>query len=150
MVRQKAVVYGEEDFVIAMAVFLAETGIIPVLCASGAENGRLAANLHSAIPQLKDNILAREGVDFMAIAEESRTLAPDIPDRQQQGVSAGQGAEYPVYTSRFSDTRQIGGQRILHLGYRGAQSLFDAITNSLIKARRINRRWDICTCRGLP
>jgi nitrogenase molybdenum-iron protein NifN len=27
---------------------------------------------------------------------------------------------------------RIGGQRILHLGYRGAQQLFDRITNAIL------------------
>ena len=36
---KKAVVYGEEDFVIAMITFLEEIGIETVLCASGGNSG---------------------------------------------------------------------------------------------------------------
>ena len=42
MSSKRAVVYGEEDFVVAMAGFLAEVGIVPVLCASGGKSGLLA------------------------------------------------------------------------------------------------------------
>jgi nitrogenase molybdenum-iron protein NifN len=131
---KKAVVYGEEDFVIAMAVFLAETGITPVLCATGAENGRLAGHLYNAIPQLKDKILAREGVDFMEIAEEARTLAPDILIGNSKGYPLARELNIPLIRVGFPIHDRVGGQRILHLGYRGAQSLFDTITNSLIKS----------------
>jgi len=50
---KKAVVYGDEDFVTGMAAFLEETGIIPVLCATGDK-------------------------DFMEIAEESASCRPTL------------------------------------------------------------------------
>jgi nitrogenase molybdenum-iron protein NifN len=31
---------------------------------------------------------------------------------------------------------RIGGARLLHIGYRGAQVLFDRVTNALIEARQ--------------
>jgi nitrogenase molybdenum-iron protein NifN len=31
---------------------------------------------------------------------------------------------------------RVGGQRILHLGYHGAQQLFDTITNALIEKKQ--------------
>ncbi len=31
---------------------------------------------------------------------------------------------------------RIGGQRILHLGYEGAQQLFDLIVNELIRVKQ--------------
>jgi nitrogenase molybdenum-iron protein NifN len=117
-----------------MAAFLAETGIIPVLCSTGAENGQLAAHLHSAVPQLKDKIQAREGVDFMEIAEEARTLAPDILIGNSKGYPLAREMNIPLIRVGFPIHDRVGGQRVLHLGYRGAQSLFDTITNSLIKS----------------
>jgi len=133
---KKAVVYGEEDFVIAMASFLAETGIIPVLCASGAENGRLATNLNSAIPQLKEKIMVREGVDFMEIAEEARKLSPDILIGNSKGYPLSKELNIPLIRVGFPIHDRVGSQRILHLCYGGAQNLFDIITNSLIKSKQ--------------
>lgn len=133
---KKAVVYGEQDFVIAMASFLAETGAIPVLCASGSEGGQLQAQLYSAIPELKEKILAREGVDFMEIAKEARRLSPDIIIGNSKGYPLARELNIPLIRAGFPVHDRVGGQRILHVGYQGAQSLFDAVTNSLIKSKQ--------------
>jgi len=130
---KRAVVYGDADFVTAMASFLAETGIIPVLCASGGEDGRMAACLHGATAQLKENILVKEGVDFMDIAREARALSPDIIIGNSKGYPLARELNVPLVRAGFPIHDRMGSQRILHTGYRGTQNLFDIITNSLIK-----------------
>ncbi len=40
---KRAIVFGDEDMVVGFASFLAETGVVPVLCASGGKSGALAA-----------------------------------------------------------------------------------------------------------
>ena len=39
---KRAIVFGDEDMVVGLASFLAETGVVPVLCASGGKSGALA------------------------------------------------------------------------------------------------------------
>ena len=67
-------VYGEEDLVVGMASFLAEIGVVPVLCASGGASGRLAKAIDEVAPELKEKITVRQGVDFMEIASEAEKL----------------------------------------------------------------------------
>ncbi len=108
---KKAVLYGEKDFVLSMAAFLAETGIKPVLCATGE-------------------------MDFMEIAERARLLSPDLIIGNSKGYPLSRELNIPHIRVGFPIHDRVGGQRVLHLGYRGTHDLFDAITNSLIKSKQ--------------
>jgi len=42
----------------------------------------------------------------------------------------------PLIRVGFPVHDRIGGQRILHLGYRGAQHLFDLVVNTLLEVKQ--------------
>jgi len=42
----------------------------------------------------------------------------------------------PLVRVGFPIHDRLGGQRILHLGYRGAQQLFDTIVNTLMERKQ--------------
>ena len=42
---KRAIVFGDEDMVVGWHSFLAETGVVPVLCASGGKSGALARSI---------------------------------------------------------------------------------------------------------
>ncbi len=129
---KRAIVYGEEDFVLGMAAFLAEIGMLPVLCASGGESGTLAQNLRMVLPELAEKIVVREGADFAWMEEEARTMAPDLLIGHSKGYALARRLGIPLIRVGFPIHDRLGGQRILHLGYRGAQQLYDSIVNTLI------------------
>lgn len=133
---KRAVIYGEEDLVIGLASFLSEIGISPVLCASGGESGSFATSLRKAIPELPQETIAREGVDFMEIAQEASTLSPDLIIGNSKGHSIAGQLKIPLIRVGFPIHDRIGGQRTLHLGYRGAQNLFDRIVNALLEKKQ--------------
>jgi nitrogenase molybdenum-iron protein NifN len=133
---KRAVVYGEEDFVVAMASFLAEIGIVPVLCASGGESGRLAEGIAEVTSSIAEKPVVREGTDFMSMTEEARSLAPDIVIGNSKGHALARELRIPLVRVGFPIHDRIGGQRILHLGYRGAQQLFDLVANALIEHKQ--------------
>ena len=123
---------------IGLAGFLAEIGVQPVLCASGAKSGRFAA----AIRQVTEGFAPKESevcedTDFFAIAHRARELAPDIIVGHSKGYRLARELDVPLIRVGFPIHDRMGGQRILHLGYRGAQQLFDTVTNALI-ARKQN------------
>jgi nitrogenase molybdenum-iron protein NifN len=103
---RRAVVYGEEDLVVGLNSFLTEIGVEPVLCG---------------------------GRDFATIGEMARGLAPDFMIGSSKGYSLARELDIPLIRVGFPIHDRIGGQRILHLGYRGAQQLFDAVTNTLLE-----------------
>jgi nitrogenase molybdenum-iron protein NifN len=132
----RAVVYGEEDFVVGLTAFLTEIGIIPVMCASGGKSNRLAEAIKEAAPFLPEETVIREGVDFMEISDEVQELNPDILVGHSKGYHLSRKMKIPLVRVGFPIHDRIGGQRILHLGYRGAQELFDKIVNAVIEYKQ--------------
>ena len=129
---RRAVVYGEEDLVVGLTAFLAEIGVEPVLCTSGGESGRLEAAVKAVAGAAAESVIVREGMDFATMGEVARGLAPDFLMGSSKGYSLARKLDLPLIRVGFPIHDRIGGQRILHLGYRGAQQLFDAVTNTLM------------------
>jgi len=134
---KKAIIYGEEDMVVGLAAFLAEIGVVPVLCASGGKSGKLAA----AIRDVTGEILAEqpqvfEGMDFFDISEMAESLAPDLLVGHSKGYPLARQLAIPLIRVGFPIHDRMGGQRILHLGYRGAQSLFDQVVNAILAKKQ--------------
>jgi nitrogenase molybdenum-iron protein NifN len=134
---KRAVVYGEEDLVVGMTAFLSEIGVHPVLCASGSDTGRLAeaitavtADLLPEAPQI------RGGVDFHDIAQEAEDLAPDLLVGHSKGYHLAKRWKTPLIRVGFPIHDRFGGPRVLHLGYRGAQQLFDTIVNAILTMKQ--------------
>ena len=129
---RRAVVYGEEDLVVGLSAFLSEIGVQPVLCASGGESGRLEEAVKAVAGDAAEGIFVKEGMDFTTMGEVARGLAPDFLIGSSKGYSVARELDIPLIRVGFPIHDRIGGQRILHLGYRGAQQLFDAVTNTLL------------------
>ncbi|MFH1112908.1 MAG: nitrogenase component 1 [Pseudomonadota bacterium] len=133
----KAVVYGEEDLVVGLTSFLAEIGIRPVLCASGGESGRLKEAVERVTAELlPEPPIVMDGMDFYEIAEIAERLQPDILIGHSKGYHLARRWGIPLVRVGFPIHDRFGGPRILHLGYRGAQSLLDTICNAVIEARQ--------------
>ncbi len=131
---RRAVVYGERDLVAALAGFLAEIGIAPVLCASGSDAGRLRRAIASAGGDLPDGITVREDADFVEIEERAVSLRPDLMIGNSKGYPLVKRLKIPLVRVGFPIHDRIDGPRLLHLGYPGAQQLFDRVTNALVEA----------------
>ena len=52
--------------------------------------------------------------------------------KKRNGYAVARELDLPLIRVGFPIHDRIGGQRILHLGYRGAQQLFDVVTNTLL------------------
>lgn len=134
--EKRAVVFGEEDLVIGLTALLCEIGVTPVLCASGGRSGKLESSLRAAAPNLPVETLVKEGFDFAEIAETAPDLKPDFLIGSSKGYSIARRLKVPLIRVGFPIHDRIGGQRILHLGYRGAQELFDRIINALLEVKQ--------------
>jgi nitrogenase molybdenum-iron protein NifN len=134
---KKAIVYGEEDLVVGLTSFLAEIGVMPVLCASGGRSGAFK----EAINAVTGDVLAEqpkvyEGMDFFDIAQEAEHLGPDLLVGHSKGYPLARKLNIPLIRVGFPIHDRIGGQRITHIGYRGAQMLFDEIVNRFIEKKQ--------------
>ncbi len=134
---KRAIVYGEEDFVIGMVAFLAEIGMKPILAATGAT----CKNFKAALAEVTAGILpeppeAREGVDFHDIAEQAEGLAPDLLVGHSKGYRYAKAMGVPLVRVGFPIHDRFGGQRMLHVGYRGAMALFDLLVNTILERKQ--------------
>jgi nitrogenase molybdenum-iron protein NifN len=129
----KAVVFGEEDMVVGVAHFLAEIGVTPVLCASGGTSGQMRTAIRESLPELADHIRVRQGADYAEIEEEIADLKPDLLIGPSKGYKLARSLGIPLIRIGFPIHDRVGGARLLHVGYRGAQQLFDRICNALIE-----------------
>ena len=134
---KKAIVYGEEDLVVGLATFLAEIGVMPVLCASGGKSGLLAKSIKNGTADiLPEQPQVFEGVDFYDISELAENLEPDMLVGHSKGYHLAKKLDIPLIRVGFPIHDRMGGQRILHLGYRGAQNLFDTVVNTIIAKKQ--------------
>lgn len=134
---KQAVVYGEEDLVVALTSFLSEIGIKVVLCASGGKSKQFETNIKSIIEGLGCEMpLVLEDVDFFDIEQQAKELGVDLVIGHSKGYSFARKENIPLIRVGFPIHDRVGGQRILHLGYQGAQSLFDLITNTVIEKKQ--------------
>jgi nitrogenase molybdenum-iron protein NifN len=134
---KRAALYGDADLVIGLASFLNEIGVQPVLCATGAKVGGFEALLREVVTDVDTTgWVVLEGADHAQIAEQARRLKPDLLLGSSKGYSLARELGTPLVRVGFPIHDRIGGQRVLHLGYRGAQRLFDAIVNILLEHRQ--------------
>ncbi len=131
---KRAVIYGEEDLVVGLTSFLAEIGIKPVLCASGGRSGHLSSCIERVTADLVDTPpTVAEGMDFFEMEELCEGLAPDLLVGHSKGYRLARKLGVPLVRVGFPIHDRFGGQRTLHVGYRGAQMLLDRIVNAILE-----------------
>jgi nitrogenase molybdenum-iron protein NifN len=131
---KRAVLYGEADFVMAMASFLDEIGIAPALLATGAAPGNFRETVLAEMENNREAPQIVEDADFMSMLEIARGLGPDLVIGNSKGYYLARNLGIPLVRTGFPIHDRIGGQRILTVGYCGTQQLFDRIVNALIEA----------------
>lgn len=133
----RAAVYGEEDLVVSLAAFLREVGIHPVLCASGGKSGHFETALRQVIADFDAlGVQALADVDFYQIGERAKDIGVDLLVGSSKGYPLAREMNIPLVRVGFPLHDRFGGARVLHVGYHGAQQLFDRIVNSLIEYRQ--------------
>ncbi|MDR1866031.1 MAG: nitrogenase [Bacteroidales bacterium] len=134
---KKAIIYGEEDLTVALASFAAETGIRPVLCATGGESGKLKETLQSTLGDLYgDDIRTGQGFSFEQIAEAAKELQPDLLIGNSKGYYIARELDIPIIRTGFPIHDRIGAQHDRILGYEGALMLFERTVNTLLEDRQ--------------
>ncbi|MGZ0706865.1 nitrogenase component 1 [Coraliomargarita sp. W4R53] len=131
-----AAIYGEPDFVIAMAALLSEIGIRPILCATGSKIKDWASLLASEIEGGAADIEAISGADHAKLASRARERKPDLIMGSSKGYPLARELGIPLIRTGFPVHDRIGGQRELYVGYRGTQQLFDRVVNAVLEAKQ--------------
>ncbi|NQU44498.1 nitrogenase [bacterium] len=131
--QKRAVLHAEEDLLISLTLFLAETGVLPVVCATLGRSGRLAENLKRRLPPTTPFPRLLEGVTFPEIEEVARQVRPDFLMGNSDGYPLARSLNVPLVRVGFPIHDRIGSQRTLSVGYRGTHQVFDAIVNEILR-----------------
>lgn len=108
---KKALLYGEEDFVTALAEWLHEIGI---------------------------ETYFKKGADFETLREEAENFKPDFLIGNSKGYYIARERKIPLVRLGFPIHDRFGASRIHQIGYRGTQELFDLVVNALIEYKQEN------------
>jgi len=133
---KKAIVYGEEDFVCSMVSFLDEIGIAPVIIATGSPSPDFAERIKPLLRNSRTPCRIMDDADFATIVEAAKGLDVDIAIGNSKGQYITRNLDVPLVRCGFPVHDRMGGQRILHLGYRGTLNLFDMICNALMQEKQ--------------
>jgi len=139
---KRAVVYGEEDLVIGIAALLNEIGVNPALCATGGVGERFREQVLEVTGDAQrlfpGELEILSDTDHDTILARAEALKPDIIIGSSKGYKMARKLGVPLVRAGFPIHDRIGGQRLLHVGYRGTQNLFDLICNALMQAKQDN------------
>ncbi len=133
---KKAVVYGEEDLVVAMTSFLDEIGIEVIVAASGGNSGILKQKIEESAPVHGKSIEVLSDLDYEKINEMCIDMKPDILIGNSKGYYIARELGIPLIRVGFPIHDRMGGSRLKHVAYTGAQELFDKIGNALIEYKQ--------------
>ncbi|XPV75140.1 MAG: nitrogenase component 1 [Desulfovibrio sp.] len=134
---KRAVVYGEEDLVVALCAFLAEIGVEVILAGTGARKSNLKEAIFDVMEGVSKNMPeVHEGVDFHEISERASELKPDLVIGHSKGYRYARDWNVPLIRVGFPIHDRFGGQRMLHVGYKGALALFDRIVNAVLEKKQ--------------
>ena len=129
---KRAVLYGEEDLVLALYQFLNEIGIDVLVIASGGHSGTLRNEIGKItpgkeLPEIMDN------ADFEEIAGRCEILKPDVLIGHSKGYYISRNLNIPLVRVGFPIHDRLGGQRMRIIGYEGTNDLFERIVNTFIE-----------------
>jgi nitrogenase molybdenum-iron protein NifN len=134
---KRAAVFGDPELVIAMCGFLAEIGIHPVIAGSGTKTDRMREMIGDLIQdeKFRPEIVDDES-DFVTFESSVQKLDVDILVGHSKGYGMARRLGIPLIRVGFPIHDRLGGARVLHLGYRGAQQLFDTLCNTFIAGKQ--------------
>lgn len=134
---KKAVVFADPDLLVGLVSFLSEIGIHVVTAATGSKCPGLEAQIQKHISPkstLPDHIVTNS--DHAKIATLCRELNPDVIIGNSKGYPISRELDVPLVRCGMPIHDRIGAQRLLHLGYKGTQGLYDTIVNTLLQHRQ--------------
>lgn len=133
---KRVAVFADPDLLAGLVAFLSETGLVPVLLATGSKVANTGPLLRRVMSPDGSSPPLLTGVDHASIADQCRELRPDLILGNSKGYPIARELGVPLVRCGMPIHDRIGAQRVLHLGYRGAQRLYDQIVNTLLEHRQ--------------
>jgi nitrogenase molybdenum-iron protein alpha/beta subunit len=141
----RAAVYGEPDFVYSTVRLCAENGIMPLIAATGSKCRNLKSMLEAEIKEVADSYFIEDykildDVDFQTIEEYARELGVNVLIGNSDGRRIAEKLGIDLVRRSFPIHDRVGGQRLKTLGYEGALSFLDEISNVILSKKETTFR----------
>ncbi len=140
-----AVIFGEPDFTYGCVRFCVENGMMPMVTATGTRCSGWKEKIEQELQNLTakyptDRYEILEDTDFKTIEEYARELGVNILIGNSDGRRIAHKLGIHLVRRSFPVHDHLGGQRLRSLGYEGALTLLDEITNTVIDEKEENFR----------
>ncbi|ADE55848.1 nitrogenase component 1 [Coraliomargarita akajimensis] len=137
---KRVAVYGDPDLVVGIVSLISEMGMVPVICATGGK----VPGFREAVECVLQNTDSEEieilsSADHVRIHDRCDERKPDLIIGSSKGYSISRKTGIPLVRVGFPVHDRMGGQRLLHIGYRGAQQLFDRIVNTILEHKQAQK-----------
>lgn len=141
----RVAIYGDPEMVLGMLSLSLENGMYPVLVAPSCKTPAFREHTQERIDamNLDCDVKIFEGLDFDAFNDAVKDAEPEILIGNSNGKYISQQMGVPLIRVGFPIHDRVGAQRILTMGYRGAMSMIDRITNTILEAKDIEleKKW---------
>lgn len=133
---KRAIIYGDEEFVLSYTAFLSEIGVKPVIAATGARSADFVSRIQALLPASSERIHIADESDFESMLEVARDAEADLIIGNSKGYYLSRNLGIPLVRAGFPVHDRMGGQRLMHLGYRGTTTLFDSVCNAIMQSKQ--------------
>jgi nitrogenase molybdenum-iron protein NifN len=130
---KRAIIYGEEDLVLALYQFLLEIGVEVIVVASGGKSGVMEESIVEMSKGTELPVIMNDA-DFEEIATITKEQKPDLLIGHSKGYYIARELNIPLIRVGFPIHDRLGGQRLKHIGYEGSNDLFERIANAMIES----------------
>ncbi|MHB8127487.1 MAG: nitrogenase cofactor biosynthesis protein NifB [Mobilitalea sp.] len=141
----RAAIYGEPDFVYSTVRMCVENGIMPMIAATGTKCAKLKTMLHEEIQVVADvnyidHFEILDDVDFQTIEEHARELKINLLIGNSDGRRMAEKLGIELVRRSFPIHDRVGGQRLRTLGFVGALTFLDEISNVVLSRKETGFR----------
>lgn len=136
----KAAIYGEPDFVYSAVRLCLENGIMPLVTATGTKCAKLKELLFGEIEALAnrffiDRFEILDEIDFQTIEQYAKELKVNLLIGNSDGRRIAEKLGIKLVRRGFPIHDRVGGQRLRSIGYEGALTFLDEISNSVLEVK---------------
>ena len=144
----RAAVFGEPDFVYSTVRLCVENGILPILVATGSKCPSLVSKLTEEIKEVAERYFVDKfeilsDTDFKTIEEKARELNVNVLIGNSDGRRISENLKIDLVRRSFPIHDRVGGQRLRTLGYNGALTFLDDISNVILAGKETGFRKEL-------
>lgn len=136
----RAVIFGEPDFVYSTVRLCLENGIFPLVVATSSKCQELKSLIYEEVNQLREAYFLEkfeilDDVDFKTIEYYAKTLGANLFIGNSDARRIEEHLGIPLVRRGFPIHDRIGGQRLRTIGFEGALTFLDDITNTILEKK---------------